>query len=281
MSGFLHQYAFKKSWRRLLPAGAIPPGRQNQVDDANRVMVTNISCRQKKADVAEHPKVFDHVGLLFNEPPRQGRVVLHLVIRRTLIVSHGMENATAFDRHPPLLATLYSRENPGRDRSHHQRTQCRNSQLMAHEEAIFPRLSRITGGTSSDDGRCPERRHRERDRLASSRTQARMPHSLLWGGMANGAWGSPHRLFFHCRSPAARRAELRTAHMRHAAVKVEGNTLLVFNSVVGDSPERILASTIDLCSTGQCGRCARQTRTFTRRTQARRTLRDRKRHRCR
>ena len=24
---------------------------------------------QKKADVAEHPKVFDHVGLLFNEPP--------------------------------------------------------------------------------------------------------------------------------------------------------------------------------------------------------------------
>jgi hypothetical protein len=22
----------------------------------------------KKADVAEHPKVFDHVGLLFNEP---------------------------------------------------------------------------------------------------------------------------------------------------------------------------------------------------------------------
>jgi hypothetical protein len=23
----------------------------------------------KKADVAEHPKVFDHVGLLSNEPP--------------------------------------------------------------------------------------------------------------------------------------------------------------------------------------------------------------------
>jgi hypothetical protein len=23
----------------------------------------------KKADVAEHPKVFDRVGLLFNEPP--------------------------------------------------------------------------------------------------------------------------------------------------------------------------------------------------------------------
>jgi hypothetical protein len=25
--------------------------------------------RTKKADVAEHPKAFDHVGLLFNEPP--------------------------------------------------------------------------------------------------------------------------------------------------------------------------------------------------------------------
>jgi hypothetical protein len=25
--------------------------------------------KKKKADVAEHPKVFDHVGLLSNEPP--------------------------------------------------------------------------------------------------------------------------------------------------------------------------------------------------------------------
>jgi hypothetical protein len=25
--------------------------------------------KTKKADVAEHPKAFDHVGLLFNEPP--------------------------------------------------------------------------------------------------------------------------------------------------------------------------------------------------------------------
>jgi hypothetical protein len=25
--------------------------------------------RTKKADVAEHPEVFDHVGLLANEPP--------------------------------------------------------------------------------------------------------------------------------------------------------------------------------------------------------------------
>jgi hypothetical protein len=27
--------------------------------------------RIKKADVAEHPKEFDHVGLLFNKPPSQ------------------------------------------------------------------------------------------------------------------------------------------------------------------------------------------------------------------
>ncbi len=26
-------------------------------------------CAEKKADVAEYPEVFDHVGLLFNEPP--------------------------------------------------------------------------------------------------------------------------------------------------------------------------------------------------------------------
>jgi hypothetical protein len=28
--------------------------------------------KTKKADVAEHLKVFDHVGLLFNEPPDTG-----------------------------------------------------------------------------------------------------------------------------------------------------------------------------------------------------------------
>jgi hypothetical protein len=37
-----------------------------------------------------------------------------------------------------------------------------------------------------------------------------------------------------------------TPDMRHAAVKVDGHTLWVFYSVVGDSPERILLSTIDL-----------------------------------
>jgi hypothetical protein len=28
-----------------------------------------LSARTKKADVAKHPKAFDHVGLLFNKPP--------------------------------------------------------------------------------------------------------------------------------------------------------------------------------------------------------------------
>jgi hypothetical protein len=46
----------------------------NQHDNINRTI--------KKADVAEHPGVFDHVGLLSNEPLGAGRVALHLVIRR-------------------------------------------------------------------------------------------------------------------------------------------------------------------------------------------------------
>jgi hypothetical protein len=29
----------------------------------------------KKADVTEHPKVFDHVGLLFNEPSRDAEML--------------------------------------------------------------------------------------------------------------------------------------------------------------------------------------------------------------
>ena len=33
--------------------------------------------KQKKADVAEHPEAFDHVGLLFNEPP--GRTGLFFI----------------------------------------------------------------------------------------------------------------------------------------------------------------------------------------------------------
>jgi hypothetical protein len=39
------------------------------------------SSETKKADVAEHPKAVQHVGLLFAKPPRLCRVVFHLVIR--------------------------------------------------------------------------------------------------------------------------------------------------------------------------------------------------------
>ena len=38
--------------------------------------------RKKKADVAEHPQVFGHVGLLVNEPPGLSRVALYLVVRQ-------------------------------------------------------------------------------------------------------------------------------------------------------------------------------------------------------
>jgi hypothetical protein len=36
------------------------------------MLMTDLSCcfkEKKKADVAEHPEVFHHVGLLSNEPP--------------------------------------------------------------------------------------------------------------------------------------------------------------------------------------------------------------------
>ena len=31
--------------------------------------------KTKKADVTEHPKAFDHVGLLFNEPPGAAKLL--------------------------------------------------------------------------------------------------------------------------------------------------------------------------------------------------------------
>jgi hypothetical protein len=39
-----------------------------------------------------------------------------------------------------------------------------------------------------------------------------------------------------------------TADLRHSAVKVQGTQLLVFYSVVGENPERILLATVDLTS---------------------------------
>ncbi len=37
---------------------------------------------KKKADVAHHPKVIDHVGLLFNKPPGTARAAPCLVLQR-------------------------------------------------------------------------------------------------------------------------------------------------------------------------------------------------------
>ena len=34
-----------------------------------------VSVPIKKADVIKHPKVFDHVGLLFNEPPGAAKLL--------------------------------------------------------------------------------------------------------------------------------------------------------------------------------------------------------------
>ena len=36
---------------------------------------TSLVAKNKKADVAEHPKAFDHVGLLFNKPPGRAELL--------------------------------------------------------------------------------------------------------------------------------------------------------------------------------------------------------------
>ena len=63
------------------------------------------SPRTKKADVAQHPKVLSHVGLLVNEPPGQGRIALYLVTQqRTLRGTDG--HAAAL----PRLHALYGQD---------------------------------------------------------------------------------------------------------------------------------------------------------------------------
>jgi hypothetical protein len=44
--------------------GALPAVRLFPIGAENCASIEN-----KKADVVQHPKAFDHVGLLFNEPP--------------------------------------------------------------------------------------------------------------------------------------------------------------------------------------------------------------------
>ena len=43
---------------------------------------SGVATHSKKADVAEHPEVFHHVGLLVNGPSGRSRVALQLVIRQ-------------------------------------------------------------------------------------------------------------------------------------------------------------------------------------------------------
>lgn len=53
-----------------------------------------MSPKTKKADVAEHPEVLHHAGLLLDEPPRY-RVALHLVVRRHNWQSHELRDHIA------------------------------------------------------------------------------------------------------------------------------------------------------------------------------------------
>src|SRR5690349_18373402 len=82
----------------------------SRILDAPEIPKSQLSKRgqaKKKADMAEHPKVFCHVGLLINGPPdpgltQTGRVALYLVIRLT---------STAFvgDLHVASTRTYYSK----------------------------------------------------------------------------------------------------------------------------------------------------------------------------
>jgi len=49
----------------------------------------SLAAKKKKADMAEQPKVFGHVGLLFNKPPA-GRAVVRLVVRLLAMIQPGM-----------------------------------------------------------------------------------------------------------------------------------------------------------------------------------------------
>jgi hypothetical protein len=43
--------------------------------EAFRGWTPTVPNHKKRADVAEHPKVFGHVGLLFNEPPGKAELL--------------------------------------------------------------------------------------------------------------------------------------------------------------------------------------------------------------
>jgi hypothetical protein len=50
---------------------SVAPSSRGEIEIEDRSCGPQRPTRTKKADVAEYPEVFDHVGLLFNEPPGQ------------------------------------------------------------------------------------------------------------------------------------------------------------------------------------------------------------------
>jgi len=52
----------------------------SELDTISDILTPSFWVRKQKADVAEHPEVFDHVGLLTKSPPARW-VASHLVIR--------------------------------------------------------------------------------------------------------------------------------------------------------------------------------------------------------
>jgi hypothetical protein len=70
------------------------------------LQIRRLPTKAKKADVAEHRKMFRHVGLLFNEPPGGGRVVLHLVIRPLLYLKCTSRTRELQGFHKPFQKPL-------------------------------------------------------------------------------------------------------------------------------------------------------------------------------
>jgi hypothetical protein len=70
------------------------------------------SAKTKKADVAEYPQVFDHVGLLANEPPGTAQVALHLVIRHQFQWEIAIQSAATLPI-PALYAANGQRQEHG------------------------------------------------------------------------------------------------------------------------------------------------------------------------
>ena len=60
---------------------------------------------QKKSGVVEYPQVFDHAGLLVNEPPSLSRVALRLVVRRRLLSSYRSRLPVDMGSLSPFIVT--------------------------------------------------------------------------------------------------------------------------------------------------------------------------------